>query len=404
MGRVLDDAIIDERIRRRLTDWSPRLVDIARDLHAHPELSFGEHRAHDTLVTLMEEAGFDVSAAACGIDTAFVARTGSGSGPCVAVLCEYDALPGVGHACGHNVIAAVGAGAGIVAASVVDDLDGRLVVIGTPGEEGGGGKVALLDAGAFDDVDVALMVHPADADLTAMDTIAVAQYRAVYTGRAAHAAAAPEAGRNALDAAVLGYVNVAALRQHIGERERVHGIFTRAGDAANVVPASCEAVWYVRSPTLASLEPLTARVHACLRAGADAAGCEVEIDQIGYTYADMIDNAPLVDRYATIAASIGRAVRPPDAVVRVVGSTDMGNVSHVVPAIHPMLAVAPPGTAIHTAAFAEAARSPDADRAVVDGATILGRLAAACWADTELVPAARAAFSAGIPSAPTGAL
>jgi amidohydrolase len=398
VARVTDARPIDSRVADASVAWADRLIAVAHDIAAHPELNFEERHAHEVLVSLLDDAGLKVEPHAHGLDTAFVARAGSGNGPTVAILCEYDALPGVGHACGHNVIAAVGAGAGIIAAHVVDELDGRLVVVGTPAEEGGGGKVDLLEAGAFADVDVALMVHPADADLTHMDTIAVAQYRATYTGRAAHAAAAPEQGRNALDAAVLGYVNVAALRQHIGDRERVHGIFTRGGDAANVVPAAAETVWFVRSPTLHSLGLLSERVHTCLQAGADAAGCTVSITREHHRYAEMLDNPVLVERYVQLAAATGREVRAPQGSRRVVGSTDMGNVSQVVPSIHPMIQVAPPGVAIHTADFAAAAVSGAADRAVIDGATILARLAAACWAEAGLVAAARRAFDAANPS------
>lgn len=378
--------------------WRDRLVALAHDLAADPETSFAEHHAHARLVGLLEHAGLEVEPHAYGIDTAFVARAGSGSGPTVAILCEYDALPGVGHACGHNVIAAIGAGAGIAAAGVVEACGGRLVVLGTPAEEGGGGKVDLLDAGAFDDIDVALMVHPADADLTRMDTIAVAQFVVRYEGRAAHAAAAPDQGRNALDAAVLGYLNVAALRQHIADDERIHGIFTEAGDAANVVPAHTEAEWFVRSPTLESLKPLCERVHTCLRAGAEAAGCAITITPEGHPYAEMVDNPVLVDRYVALAAATGREVRPPDGTTRVVGSTDMGNVSQSIPSIHPMIRVAPQGVAIHTTAFADAAVSADADRAVVDGAKILAALATQLWTDAALDAEVRRAHDAAITS------
>ncbi|MBS1847326.1 MAG: amidohydrolase [Actinobacteria bacterium] len=394
------DVVVVERLGR----WERRLVEIAHDIHAHPETNFGEHHAHDALVALLSDAGFDVEPHAYGVDTAFVARAGEGSGPTVAILCEYDALAGIGHACGHNVIAAAGAGAGILAAGVVDELGGRLVVIGTPAEEGGGGKVDLLEAGAFDAVDVALMVHPADADLTRMDTIAVAQYRVAYRGVAAHAAAAPERGRNALDAAVLGYLNVAALRQHIGSDERIHGIFTRAGDAANVVPAEAEALWYVRSPSLPGLAALTERVHACLRAGASAAGCDIEIEPEGHVYADMIDNPLLVERYVARAARCGRTVEDPGPENRVVGSTDMGNVSHRVPSIHPMLGIAPKGTAIHTVAFADAAASSAADLGILDASVTLARIALDCWADPDLVRRARDAWASAIPSAAPGAI
>ena len=384
---------VNTQIAEEVTAWGERLVALSHDIHAHPELNFAEHHAHDALVRLLTSAGLDVEAHAFGMPTAFAARAGSGDGPLVAILCEYDALPGVGHACGHNVIAGIGAGAGIAAASVVERLGGRLLVLGTPAEEGGGGKIDLIDAGAFDGVDVALMVHPAGADLSRMDAIAVAQYRVRYSGRASHAAAAPHLGRNALDAAVLGYVNVAALRQHIRSDERVHGIFTEAGEAANVVPRTAEAIWFVRSPTMGGLDRLSERVHACLRAGAEAAGCEITIEPESHTFADMIDNPVLVERYVFHASGVGRDVVEPSTDVRVVGSTDMGNVSHVVPSIHPVIKVAPEHVAIHTAEFATHAASAEADRAVLDGAAILALVAADCWQDPLVVPAAAAAFA-----------
>lgn len=389
---------ITDRVDAELARWQAPLVDLSHGIHAHPELNFNENFAHDALCELFERAGFHVERHAYGLATAFVARRGQGEGPNVAILCEYDALPGVGHACGHNVIAAIGAGAGIAAAQLVEDCDGRLVVLGTPGEEGGGGKVDLLNAGAFDDVDIALMVHPADRDLTHMDAIAVAQLMVTYHGRASHAAAAPQKGKNALDAAVLGYMNVAALRQHIDDNERVHGIFTKAGEAANVVPETTQAHWFVRSVTLATLQPLVDRVKACLIAGATAAGCTIEIEAANHTYADMVNNPVLVGEYVRQSARHGRDVTVPDAANRVVGSTDMGNVSHRVPSIHPMIQVAPNGTAIHTQAFAELANAKEADRAIIEGASAIACIAARCWTDHEFVTSARDAFDQAIHS------
>src|SRR6478736_3156534 len=237
------------------------LIAASHAIHDHPEENFAEHHAHDLLTGLLEEEGLAVERHAYGLDTAFSARAGSG-GPTVAVLLEYDALPGIGHACGHNIIAAAGLGAGLAAAALADELGGRVIVLGTPAEEGGGGKVFLAERGALDGVDAALMVHPSGLDLATMDAIAIQRLRVTYHGREAHAAAAPELGRNALDAAVLGYMNVAALRQHIRPDERIHGIFTEAGTAPNVVPARAAATWYVRSPTVRGLHKLKARVLA----------------------------------------------------------------------------------------------------------------------------------------------
>jgi amidohydrolase len=364
------------------------LLDVSRRIHAQPELGYEEHFAHDLLTGVLEDAGLAVTRAARGVDTAFEARAG-GIGPLVAVVCEYDALPGIGHACGHNVIAAAGLGAGLAAAALAEELGGQVLVVGTPAEEGGGGKVRLIDGGTFKGVDAALMVHPADADLTAMDVVALQQAHVTYTGEAAHAAAFPHRGRNALDAAVLGYLNVAALRQHIAAGERLHGIITDGGDRPNIVPAYARTEWIVRSPTLAALEVLKTRFLACLEAGATAAGCEMDLEWIDPVYADMIDSQAIVERYRANAEALGRIVRVPSPQARVVGSTDMGNVSYVVPSIHPMIRVAPPGVPIHTPAFAGFAGGPEGDAAVLDGAKALAFTVADLWLDGGLVERAQ---------------
>jgi amidohydrolase len=271
------------------------------------------------------------------------------------------------------------------------------MILGTPAEEGGGGKQKLIDAGAFTDVQAAMMVHPASADLSTMTAIAYQSLTVRYFGRAAHAAAAPWHGTNALDAAVLGYMNVAALRQHIRPSERVHGVFLRAGDKPNIVPEYAEAFWYVRSKTLASLEPLKARVLAAVEAGATATGCALEHKWGEIPYADMIDNDPLLDLYSANAAALGRVVVPSDDDTVVVGSTDMGNVSYAVPAIHPMIKAAPAGTAIHTKDFAGHAASPLGDQAVLDGAKAMAMTVVDLWCD----PAARAAMQAAFESIAT---
>ena len=388
-----------EQAKQRLGDEIDKradvLLDVSHQIHAHPELNFEEHFAHDLLTEVIEGDGLQVTRQARGIATAFEARAGE-SGPTVAVLCEYDALPGVGHACGHNVIAAAGLGAGLAAAALAGELGGRVVIMGTPAEEGGGGKVFLLDRGAFDDVDAALMVHPADADLSAMDVIAVQQCHVTYQGEAAHAAAFPQRGRNALDALVLGYVNVAALRQHISAGERIHGIVAEGGDKPNIVPAHTKAEWMVRSPTLARLDRLKERFVACLQGGADAAGCTMEVEWLDPAYADMVDNDAMVRRYAANAEALGRTVGDPSRDGRVVGSTDMGNISYAVPSIHPMIQVAPPGVPIHTPAFAGFARGAEGDRAVIDGAKALAWTVADLWLDAELLPAARAEWEASL--------
>ncbi|MCB1004289.1 MAG: M20 family metallopeptidase [Acidimicrobiales bacterium] len=389
----MDLATAKRRVVEEVDRRADLLVDASHQLHAHPELAFEEHFAHELLTGILEADGLPVERHAYGLETAFAARSGR-EGPNVAVLCEYDALPGVGHACGHNIIGTAGLGAGLAAAALADELGGRVVVLGTPAEEGGGGKVLMADQGAFEGVDAAMMVHPAGGDLMAMNAIAIQQVFVDYEGEAAHAAAYPHRGRNALDAAVLGYVNVAALRQHIRPNERVHGVFLDAGDKPNIVPKHASAHWYVRSASLRTLEPLKARVLACLQAGADAAGCTMTARWEEPAYADMADNATLVELYTENAAATGRTLLDPAEVPGVVGSTDMGNVSHLVPSIHPMIAVSPPNVSIHSPDFTAYAASDAGDRAVLDGAKALAMTVIDLWLRPDKVEAARAEFAA----------
>jgi len=391
----VDLLALKERLRDEVEARRDLLLDASHQIHAHPETNFQEHFAHDLLAGILEAEGLDVERGAGGVATAFRATAGS-AGPTVAVLCEYDALPGLGHACGHNIIAAAGLGAGLAAAVLAEEAGGRVVVLGTPAEEGGGGKIDLIRAGALDGVDAALMVHPAGAELTRMTTIAVQEVFATYHGHAAHAAAAPHEGRNALDAAVLGYQAVAALRQHIRPTERVHGIFTEGGDKPNIVPARARTEWMVRSDTIRSLQPLKARVEAALRSGAAATGCDVEIEWKDVVYADMLDNEVLVGRWSANAAALGREPAEPTATRVVTGSTDMGNVSYLVPSIHPMIQAAPDGTAIHTAEFERSACGEAGDRAVLDGAVALAWTVADLWAGDGVLAAVQAEFDATI--------
>jgi len=384
-----------QEAKRRVCDEVDRrrdvLLDVSHRIHADPELAFAEHAAHDLLTEVLRHEGFDVTAGAYGLPTAFEATAGR-DGPRVAVLCEYDALPGIGHACGHNIIAAAGLGAGLAAAVLADDAGGRLVVLGSPAEEGGGGKVNLIDGGAFDGVDAAVMVHPAGRDLRRMHAIAIHQVLVSYEGAAAHAAAAPYEGRNALDAAVLGYNNLAALRQHLRPDERVHGIITDGGDRPNIVPAHAAAHWYVRAGTRDRLAALEERVLACLQAGADAAGCTMDAVWLDPAYDEMRDNEALTDLYAANAAMVGRTVAEPTPATAVTGSTDMGNVSQVVASIHPMIAVSPPDVAIHTPAFAGFAGGPEGDRAVLDGAKAMAMTVVDLWLDVAALDRVRGGF------------
>jgi len=394
----MDADAVKDRLAREVDERAEVLLEISHSIHEHPELCYEEHHAHELLAGVLEDEGFDVERGAAGMDTAFVASAGSGDGPTIGIFCEYDALPEIGHACGHNVIGSAGLGAGLAAATVAEELGGRVVVLGSPAEEGGGGKVFMAERGILDDIDAAMMIHPADGDLKAMNVIAIQQVHVQYHGQAAHAAAFPHKGRNALDAAVLGYMNVAALRQHIRPSERIHGIFTDAGDKPNIVPKYAAAEWYVRSPTLRLLQGLKERVLNCLEAGATASGCTMDHQWQDPAYADMIDNPVLVDLFAANAERTGRHLADPSIAANVVGSTDMGNVSYVVPSIHPMLAVAPAGVSIHTPEFTAFARGEEGDRAVLDGARAMAMTVADLWLDPSRVEAAKAAFTEAVAS------
>ena len=390
-----DLAGAKDRLRAEIEKRAEVLLDASHQIHGRPELNHDEHFAHDLLAGILEDEGLPVERRAHGLETAFVARAGT-SGPTIAVLCEYDALPGIGHACGHNIIGTAGLGAGLAAAALAEELGGRVVIMGTPAEEGGGGKILMARDGAFEGIDAAMMVHPAGLDLISMNAIAVQELTVTYTGKAAHAAAFPHMGRNALDAMVLGYNNIAALRQHIRPDERIHGVFLEAGDKPNIVPKHARAQWMVRSPSIRSLQPLRERVIACLEAGATAAGCEIGVEWQDYAYADMLDNPIMVDLYTENAAALGRTLHDPRQRPGVVGSTDMGNVSYLVPSIHPMIAAAPPNAIIHTPEFTEHAIAGTGDQAVLDGAMAMAWTVADLWLRPGAIDQAREAFEAAL--------
>jgi amidohydrolase len=390
----LDD--FKARVCAAIDDRRDLLVGVSHELHANPELAFDEHHAHQVLTDALEAEGISVERGAYGLPTAFVARKGTGT-PTVAILCEYDALPQIGHACGHNIIASAGLGAGLALAEVVEEAGGSVVVMGTPAEEGGGGKVIMIDAGAFDGIDAAMMVHPGGLDIAAMTTIAVHPCTVEYFGDASHASAAPEKGRNALDGAILGYNAVAALRQHIASDERIHGIISHGGDKPNIVPKYAAADWLVRSPDLASLAILKDRFTKVLQGAADAALCEMSITWNDTPYSDMIDSHTMIGAYAANASTLGRTAPIPDGHNSIMGSTDMGNVSYEVPSIHPMIKVAPDEVAIHTPEFERYAGESSGDEGVIDGAKMMAMTAIDLWLDPSVMAATQAEFARSVP-------
>ena len=344
------------------------LYEMSHWMYENPELGLEEVRSSARLAEFLADHGFDVEYPAYGMPTAFAARTGT-SGPEVIICAEYDALPEVGHACGHNIIATAAAGAGVALAGLADELGLRVTVLGTPAEEGYGGKVDLIDAGAFADAAAAMMVHPSPRDLLDPQTLAVAHIDVDFFGHEAHAAFAPQLGINALDAAVQAYVNVSTLRQALYPTDKVHGIITHGGGAPNVIPGHTAMAWYVRAATNERLAELKPRVVACFEAAATATGCRFELSDMGHDYDPMINNAVLAELFDANATELGRRMfRGAEDPAGASGSTDMGNVSHVVPSIHPMLDIRCSPAVNHQKEFAAHTVTPDGDRAVKDGA------------------------------------
>lgn len=351
-------------VRRRET----ALLGLSQTIHEYAENAWEEQRSARCLMEWLSDEGFAVTSEVAGLPTAFVA-TREGVGPKVAFVAEYDALPGLGHACGHNIIAAAACGAAAALASVAPDL--TVSVIGTPAEEGGGGKVYLLDAGVFDGYALASMIHPGPTNSLYAFPYAVAHLEIAFTGQGAHAAAYPQLGRNAADAFTIAQVAVGLLRQQLPDSVRVHGIVTEAGTAANAIPERAVGHWYVRALSLADLEPLVERVLDCFRAGALATGCELSLRETSPRYAEFRNDEPMAQAFAANAAALGRTMDRDRSGMNT-ASTDMGNVSHRVRAIHPYLAI-DTDAVNHQAAFADAAVGESADRAVLDGAVLLAQ-------------------------------
>ncbi|MDT5089455.1 MAG: hypothetical protein QOG47_2162 [Mycobacterium sp.] len=360
---------IDDTVRRRSTD----LVELSHAIHAEPELAFAEHRSCAKAQALVAERGFEITAGAGGLDTAF--RADFGSGPLtVAVCAEYDALPEIGHACGHNIIAAAAVGAALALADVADELGLRVSLLGTPAEEFGGGKVLLLKAGVFDDVAVSVMVHPGPIDIAAARSLTLSAVRVTYRGKESHASAAPFLGINAADAVTVAQVAIGLLRQQLLPGQQMHGIVTQGGQVANVIPGRTEMQYTMRAPDASVLADLEGKLGDCFLAGAVATGCDFHVEQTEPMYDALRPDAWLAE---TVRAEMTRLGRDPlakeyEAAVPL-GSTDMGNVTQLLPGIHPMVAVEAGGASLHQAAFTAAAASPSADKAVLDGAVMLAR-------------------------------
>ena len=361
----------------------PALEKLARDIHASPELRFEEHKAAAWIADLLRARGFEVTTGLGGMPTALRASAGVPGGPRVAILAEYDALPEIGHACGHNLIAAAGVGAFLAAASVAADACGEVVLLGTPAEEGGGGKIKLIEAGAFEGFDAAMMFHPFDRDILAHPALASFWYTFGFRGRPAHAAAAPHAGSSALTACLDTLRLIDGQRVHMRDGVRVHGIVRDGGQAVNIIPerASCEV--NVRAPDADELARVRRIVERCARGAAIASDVQLETE-IRQGYRNMVNNMTLARAFGEHARADGRTPRDTDDRVGA-GSTDMGDVSHVVPSIHPYLAVVAEGqTQIHEHAFAKAAASARGMETFSDAAGAMAKTAIELITDADL--------------------
>ena len=347
------------------------LVGLSERLHANPETAWEEHRSARWTAEALADAGFEVETGYLGLETAF--RAVSGSGPFRLGLCaEYDALPGLGHACGHNLIAAISVGAARALATLADDAGLTVEVYGTPAEEGGGGKIELLDRGAFAGLDFAMLAHPAPVDVAEARPFAVSHSHVSFRGRAAHAAAYPEHGVNAADAFTVAQVAVGLLRQQLPPSVRVHGVMTRGGEAPNAIPELTEGRWYVRAESLAELAEVEPRIWRCFEAGALATVCELEVVPESKPYAELRADEAALAAYRRNAERLGRTFATGSDAARMNrASTDLGNVSQVVPAIHPYVGIGSLPALNHQAAFAAHCVGDEAEKALLDAATAL---------------------------------
>jgi len=360
------------------------LIDLSLDLHAHPETAFQEVRSSALLADYLERNGFAVERGVCDLPTAFRASFGAGE-PRVAIIAEYDALPGVGHGCGHNIIGAASCAAGIAVRPLLQETGGSILVIGTPAEEAAGGKVYMAARGAFDGLTCAMMVHPGNRNTAVAYALACLELDIEFTGRAAHAAARPEAGLNALDAMVSAFVSIGLLRQQVRDSARIHGIITDGGQAVNVIPHHTAAKFLIRTEEDEYMDDvLKPKVLACFEGAARATGCQLTYKWGEESrYKTMRTNLALAGAYRANIESLGRTVVTPES-SRSMGSTDMGNVSQIVPGIHPAIAIAPPDVPIHTTEFREFAASDAGHQGLIDSAKALAMTAIDVLTDPAL--------------------
>jgi len=385
----LEKKELKKQVLKEVEAHRAELIELSLRIHAEPELSLEEVKASGWLAEFLEVKGFEVEREFCELPTAFRASYGRGR-PRIAFLAEYDALPQLGHACGHNIIAASAAGAGIAVKSTVEKLGGSVLVIGTPGEEYYGGKAIMVKRDAFAEVDVAMMIHPGTRDIVEPSALACSSLEVEFFGKASHAAAYPEEGVNALEALLLAFNNINSLRQHVREGSRVHGIITDGGEAANIVPDHSRAVFLVRAEDEEYLVELRERVLNCFMAASLASGAHLEHKWGEVCYDPLRPNSTLAGLFTRNIESLGRKVYPSDP--RRMGSTDMGNVSQVVPSLQPIIAIAFSGVLEHTSEFASAAASESGHQGMLDGAKALALTGVDLLADEKTIAKVRRDF------------
>jgi amidohydrolase len=393
LAQVSVDQIKDE-LAATIDAIRPELEKVGRDIHANPETSYQEHKAVQWLTELLRKHGLEVQAGVADTPTAFVAQRRSGDGPTIAFLSEYDALRGLGHGCGHNLIATASAGAGIALAQLLDRLPGRVQVIGTPAEEGGGGKIRLIQGGIFQGVDVAMMFHPDNRTQVPHWALAITEMRFEFTGKAAHASGDQDKGINALDAFVMAYTGISVLRQQLKDGARIHGIITEGGTAPNIIPERTAGEFYIRARERAYMDELVQKVKNIFQAAALATGCSVKLSFDDEPYSDLRNNMVLAGLFEKNLRHLG--IEPVEPVPwENAGSTDMGNVTHVVPGLHPTLAISPPDVPGHSQAFLEASGSLRGYQAMIDAAKALAMTGADLLANPKLVEEAKDEFRRG---------
>ncbi len=362
----MEEEKLKEKLKAELEIRRSELVRLSSDIHDNPELGFQEVKAVSWLSNYLGNNGFCVEKGIAGLATAFRATYGEEK-PKIAVLAEYDALPGIGHGCGHNIIAASAVGAAVTSKIVVDNLGGSIIVLGTPGEETFGSKIDMIKAGIFDDVDVAMMMHPSVLNMAIYRTLACISLEVEFFGKAAHAAIHPAEGVNALEAVIIAFNSINSLRQHIKEQARIHGIITNGGEAPNVVPAYSAAKFMIRASDYAYLEGLQGKVLDCFKGASLASGARLKYRWGEKVYAPIKNNVAMARLFSDNLESLGRKLDIFDSQGSF-GSSDMGNVSEVVPSIHPMVAIASPPVCLHSTEFASAAASEAGHQGLLDAA------------------------------------